>query len=454
MTQRSIARYKGVSIAAVALVVVGCAIGIVVPAGLGWDFANFYDAGHRIAAGQSQDLYAQERPIAGQPPQGRMRFWGAPLSAALFAPLSRFPPETALIAFKVQNTIALFLGLWLLYRHCRRFVGDAPTDRWAFTATFAVMCLLYQPFWTIFRVGGQTTPTVFLLVVGALLLHTASRVHLSAVLLATAALIKPGLAPMLLFLACASGWMGAFAIAGALGVYGIVSIGVLGWPIHQEFLAVVAEGGQFSRGWTVNSSLYVLLENFRFYGVVGPDGTFSGQTLAALTWTLKLGVVAAFVAVMRRSRWLTWPLRARRHFEFLMALLFWLCVSQIVWEHYLALLFIPLVYFVATAQLIPQQARRMLTAIFILCLGQNLVLMEFLWNRIDVASMPVMIVAGALKAGPLIVMLAMLWRHHAAIFRTYRQDVWTPARWEWPFDSVTRVHPIERVPAQGTLQIT
>src|SRR5687767_13195777 len=88
------------------LIGAGCLVGIAVPAGLGWDFANFYDAGRRIAAGQVVDLYSPASPIAGQPPQGSTGFFGAPLSAVLYLPLAPFPARTALVLFKIQNALA------------------------------------------------------------------------------------------------------------------------------------------------------------------------------------------------------------------------------------------------------------------------------------------------------------------------------------------------------------
>src|SRR5262245_56408717 len=128
MTSRSIA------IVTVVLIVAGCAAGVLVPAGIGWDFANFYDAGRRMAAGQSADLYRADSFIAGEPPQAGMRFWGAPLSAAFYSPLSLFRPETALILFKLENVAVLGVALVLLYQYCRRFAGTDQDRQAAFAA--------------------------------------------------------------------------------------------------------------------------------------------------------------------------------------------------------------------------------------------------------------------------------------------------------------------------------
>jgi hypothetical protein len=220
----------------------------------------------------------------------------------------------------------------------------------------------------------------------------------------------------------------------------------MGWPVHEEFLAVVREGSQFSRGWQFNSSLYVPFENFRFYGLVGAGASWSAQALTALISAVKLAVVAAFAVLMWRSRRGSWSMPARRHFEFVMAALFWLLVSQIVWEHYLAILFIPLAYFVATARMFPESARRMLLAIFVLCLAQNLVIMELVWTRLDPGSLPVFLIAGAVKAGPLLLALAFLWSYQASMFGMYRSREWNVSREERPLDSLEAASTARRVP--------
>src|SRR5262249_27943151 len=187
------------------LLLAGAVIGIAVPAGPGWDFANFYDTGARVAAGQLRDIYDPSTPIRGASPQGTMAFWGAPLSAIFYTPLGWLAPGTALILFKVQNTLAYFAALVLLYVHTRRFAGDSPEAQSRFGALFAFLALIYQPFWTVYRVGGQTTPTiVFLLTVG-LLTHTAGKRLWTVLCLMAIVLIKPAFLPILGILVLVSG---------------------------------------------------------------------------------------------------------------------------------------------------------------------------------------------------------------------------------------------------------
>src|SRR5262245_21632315 len=105
-----------VSFVVLLILAAGIVGGIVVNAGTGWDFANFYDAGHKVRAGEAQHLYEPFAPIGGKAPEGHLPYYGAPLSAVLLAPLASLPPAEALVAFKIQNSVALVIALWLLYR--------------------------------------------------------------------------------------------------------------------------------------------------------------------------------------------------------------------------------------------------------------------------------------------------------------------------------------------------
>ena len=106
-----------------------------------------------------------------------MRFYGVPLSGFFFVPLAWFSPETASRLFKLQGFLALAISLGVLYWHARQFVTPTEAQRWNFAAWFATLAVAYQPFWTIYRVGGQTTPTVVLLLVAALLSYVEASDH-------------------------------------------------------------------------------------------------------------------------------------------------------------------------------------------------------------------------------------------------------------------------------------
>lgn len=164
----------------VGLIVLGCLAGVVTPAGIGWDFANFYDTGRRVAAGQLADIYDATTPIAGEQPSTELDFFGTPLSALLYAPLALFGPQAALVVFKLECTLAMWAGLYLLYRFTRRTADPEVVASGRLLALFAGAALLFQPFWTIYRVGGQSMPTVFLLLVAGLVAHVRGNVKASS----------------------------------------------------------------------------------------------------------------------------------------------------------------------------------------------------------------------------------------------------------------------------------
>ena len=129
----------------------GCAVGIIVPAGLGWDFANFYDAGRRILAGQVSDLYSPLNGwIDGQSPLSIQGFWGVPSSAFLYVPFALVSPAVGLVLFKIQTAIFSLAALILLDRHCQQFTQETAANAGLYAAVFALMALAYQPLWTAF----------------------------------------------------------------------------------------------------------------------------------------------------------------------------------------------------------------------------------------------------------------------------------------------------------------
>jgi hypothetical protein len=280
---------------------VGCFVGIVVPAGPGWDFANFYDTGRRVAAGEIQNIYNPDSLIGGEKPQGNMRFWSTPLSAVFYVPLSYFSPTWALVIFKIENTLAYFVALALLYFHYHNFAETTEVAQWRFAAAFTFLSLVYQPFWTVYRVGGQTTPTVFLLLTLALVSYTGGRLFVSALLLVLAAMIKPTFATVLLFLAAISG--GRFLKHTVLIVLfaGLGSLWIMGWQIHVEFLGILRAGAQATFPWFYNSSLYVPIESLRSFAGPeswpGPVDTVATMLVAGV----KVFILFTFVFIIKKS---------------------------------------------------------------------------------------------------------------------------------------------------------
>jgi hypothetical protein len=101
-------------------------------------------------------------------------------------------------------------------------------------------------------------------------------------------------------------------------------------------------------------------------------------------------------------------------------------------DHYLELLFIPLIYLVASDQWFSRRARILIGAMFLLSLGQNLIFVSWLRSHIESDWRSLLLAVTVLKAGPLLVMLTFVWRHYPELFDSYAAPVWNqiliPAR--------------------------
>jgi hypothetical protein len=403
------------------LIGIGCAVGIAVPAGLGWDFANFYDAGRRVASGQAADLYSPRRLIASQPPQGSTGFFGAPLSALFYVPLAGFDARTALVLFKIQNVLAYAVTFAVVFNFCRAFVSGGRLAQSRFAAQFAFFCLLFQPFWTIFRVGGQTTPTVLMLLAIGLVLHTRRRFWGSAVTVVAAAVIKPSLVPALLLLAGVSGVAFAWRLGATLVATGLLSLILVGWPAHAAFLDLMQRSSGLTYAWYFNSSIYVVLESLRQYA--GPAAP-AGVALSTAIWILRGAVFVGILWLVHRARREPWPASAHRHVQFTLAVVFFLLWSPTVWEHYLSLLFLPLMYVVAARAHFSRRALAIVAAILITSIAQNLILINWAREHIAFDSAPALVAAAIVKSAPLLLTMVLLGRHWREFFESYAAPAW------------------------------
>jgi len=418
--------YRWVTALLLLLALAGCAAGILVPAGIGWDFACFYDAGRKALAGQIGDLYDPNALIAGHAPQGHMAFWGAPISSFFYAPMGWFSPPAALMLFKAQATLAMIAALAALFVHARRFVAPAARD--AFAACFALLACVYQPFWTIYRVGGQTTPAVLLLLVAGLLCHTASQFYLSSLCVVVAALIKPTFASLLAFLLLVSGPRFLRAAVVVLLVVGVLSLLTMGWPIHMEFLQRLRQGSSSSTAWVYNSALTVVFENLRLLSDPLPTAASRPAVLAAAITVVRVGVVLLFVRVYLAAGRQQWSAATRQHRNFLLAMLFSLLIAPIVWEHYLALLFVPLVYVIASYRCFSPAALWIVAGIFVAALGQNIIFVDWLKTHYAFDTAVELVTVGLFKSAPLWLTVMLLGRHTEEFFASYHVPAWHAAR--------------------------
>ena len=394
-------------------IVIGCTIGIIVPAGLGWDFANFYDAGRRIVAGQAANLYSPLSAIAGQPPQGSTGFFGTPLSACFYVPLAFFSAKTALILFKIENVLALAAVFILLLKFYRRFVGGPLEQSW-FTAIFSFLFLMYQPFWTIFRVGGQTTPTMFLILSAGLIAHTRGQFWWSALSVVLAALIKPSFAPAVVFIALISEWAFTWRMTVLWMIAAALSLLLLGWPVHVSFVKQMVESLGWVYSWYYNSSIYVWLDILR-----------SHTPLAiVLTYALKTVVVLVLAWFAWQARRATWTHGARRHLCFLLMMVFYLVFSPTVYEHYLSLLFPLLIFIVASASSFSRQALTLVATIFAFSVAQNLILINWVRYGFNIDSLPELLFVALVKGAPLLLTMVLLWRHRGEVLQSHAAPAW------------------------------
>jgi hypothetical protein len=405
----------------IGVMVAGSVVGAAVPAGLGWDFANFYDAGRRLLAHQVNDLYHPTRTIAGAPPQGVLGFFGAPLSAVLYVPIAVLPPEAALAAFKLSNIAAFFVTFLLLFRMNRRLETYRPQGDARFLAVFTGLCLLFQPFWTVFRVGGQATPLAVALVTAAVVLQTSGRYRLSSLCWVLAVLLKPVLAPSLVFLMMVSGrsFFVATAIIGAAAA--ILSVALLGIPVHVDFVRLLIESGRLTYAWYYNSSVFILLDAIR--QLLGGAGGPASASWAAAGTLLQVAIVAwiAWLTARARRAGLTEP--ARQHLQTMLAIMLFLLMARTVWEHYLEFLFLPLIYLVAVRRHLSSAAFGLVCMTFAACAFQNLIFIG--WIRgLGTPSAAALIAIVLAKSAPLTLMSVLMLRHWGEWLQSYRDPAW------------------------------
>ena len=397
-----------------AVLLCGTLVAIVVPAGPGWDFANFYDAGARVAAGLSEDLYELGRPIDGREPQGLMEFWGTPISAWVYAPMSVLSPSVALMVFKAENALAYFAALVLLYRHNLHFVGRSRLERSRFALTFLALAVIYQPFWTVYRVGGQTTATVLLLFTLGFLSYVRGRFLWAALWLIVGIAIKPAFVSVLVILMAVSGtrFFWSSMAVGLLAVGGAMVL--MGWSVHQEFLTFVMSAADRHSPWIYNSSIYVPIQTIRSFLPDVASGVVAGAASA-----LRLVVVATTAFLLITSRRQNWSIAVRRHFYFLIALCASLLLSPIVWEHYLAFLFLPLIYLIASARHFSRSARVAIIVMVLLASWQNLIIINLLHSVTDWNTPTKSVTISLLKSGSLLLLLFFLWTYRSGLFKSH-----------------------------------
>jgi hypothetical protein len=328
-----------------------------------------------------------------------------------------FTPYTASLLFKLQGFIAIAISLWLIYGHVSRLVTPSDETRLKFAACYTCLVLLYQPFWTIYRVGGQTTPTVLLLYTAALLTYVRQRITWTAVLLTLVLLIKPAFVLPCGLLAIVSGLPLFLAMTLGGGLAGLASLLLAGVACHREFLHVMLESANSSVGWIYNSAATVAVENLRLLSDPHPMRAQRPLGLTRVVNGLRLLIGLLFLAWAWRGRRLhsfAAP-GARRLLVFLSSLVFGMGLIPIVWEHYLAVLFLPLIYALAVSDSLPKGARIVTLTAFGLAAVQNLVAVQWLHAHWSMTTPADALLAGLLKGGPLLLTIWLFLYYHRVL---------------------------------------
>jgi hypothetical protein len=230
--------------------------------------------------------------------------------------------------------------------------------------------------------------------------------------------IKPAFVLMLALLALISGR--AFLLrSAALGLgAALLSIAVLGWPLHRTFLDLVVQLSNQSTAWAYNSALTVPIESLHLAWT--PDATAPRPaSLALAVFAVRFAIVGFFSWLVFTSRRQGWSAQVRRHFDWPIAIVFCLMAAPVVWEHYLAFLFIPLAFLAANEDRISRSTFRLVLLAAFLTVFQNLVVVLWLWEQLTSAPWPVHVAIAVVKASPLLVVLALLARHQRDILASY-----------------------------------
>ena len=406
-----------------AAILIATIIGLMQQRGLGLDFANFYDAGQRALGGELENLYDPFSPINGAAPFGTMPFFSSPISSYLYVPMAALAPVPAVIAFKLFGAICILATLGLLYFRYRRMVDSG--DRAAFFALFCAAAMFFQPFWTIYQVGGQTTPLIFLLFVLAMLAFERKLFWQTALLYVAIVLIKPVfvVGAGLLFLFAPLRFK-IWSVGLGLGAMAL-SVAALGWPIHQEFLTFMKErSGEIVGVPYYNSHLLAWIEPL-FLGQEGYEQS-SGirPALALVTRGLRLTILAWGGVLIWKLSQSDLPGSAKRNITFIFCMLASLIFSPAVWAHYLMLYFIPIAHILSRRSDFSRSVMVLVLLAILVAPFQNLLIL----NQFTKAMWPLndaeILILTVVKSLVMLLLTVAIFCNPLQVARSYREKDW------------------------------
>ena len=363
------------------LLAVRAIVSVLSPAGIEWDYAQYYLAGNRAVEGRMHELYLLSRSTmeawernsgigtrddvveletTGSPDElissGRMGYIGFPLTAFAWAPFGALSKRAGLVVFKLGCALSLALALFLLFP---AFRNTARTGHLALPL-FLGIALLYGPFWFSFATGGQATPLGFLLLVLFYRLLVQNRVGWASVCLALAIPIKPFFVVILPILFLGREIRSVIYTSAGLAVIMGTSVVLFGLPLHLEWWEVMRiSAGGLAEPWWNNVSILGSVYTWWTYTVGAPLEMIGEPDSAWVRYVLlafKLVVVSLLfyrAATLRSVE--SDPAQARHHLVVLGVLLP-LFISNIVWPHYLTFAFLPLMFWLIPRNSLPTGA--------------------------------------------------------------------------------------------------
>jgi Glycosyltransferase family 87 len=404
-------QYRLLQLVLIALLATRTLLKIVSGAGMSWDFVNFYNAGRRIFEGQLSNLYAPPLPVAGEPAaaNGLLQYVGFPISALVFAPLGALPARWALVALKAACAVCFGLGLVVIYQHCRERVGGIWRSD-AALCIYLILILLFEPFWFVFAIGGQATPLAFLLLAVTMVAYTAGRFWPAAACLSVVILMKPAMALAGMIFVFAGAWPLLTRLTACLAAEATLSWMVFGWQRHLEWVQMVfQESRRWAVPWWNNSAILGAVANWWIYaGRAKFDPVSAPAGFGQVQAVLRVLLVVQFFWMVRRARGPEWTPEGRRQHQVLLALLFPLFFSTVVWPHYLAIAFIPLVVLAAHFSLLPRLGRLLLVAAFLSTIRTNLRVTAWLTDALPSDRLLRILLMSLFGASTLLLMLTLL----------------------------------------------
>jgi len=319
-------------------------------AGIGWDFSNYFRAAREIFQGHEENFFRVDPLYA---------YFGFPGTIYLIAPIGGLNERDALFAFKSLCAACLTGALWLFYPLFRYATRESLTASRALQA-YVLVILLYAPLWFIFTAGGQMSAPCLLLLVVFLRLYMSGRLSPAALPLALCILIKPFFAPVAIVFLMAREWQLLFRLGVWISAMAILSLGLLGWEAHVQWLHVIQLGAKgYIEPWWNNSSLWNLFDTIWLVVSTG-DTKVNGLLLnpwGQFAAAGRLLTIPLFYLAIARGDLRTMRQSARRLVLTFMAILFCLLQSAIVWPHYLVFLLPFLLIVTFTSQPLPRAAR-------------------------------------------------------------------------------------------------